>query len=428
VAAAVASDRPLSYPITPQPTPVLYPGVETLREAPAQLRLWRKAQWRLADALEQLDNAQAVLVYEAGQPDPVIDRLKRLVQYERELLGVVDQYHGQLIQHYEHAIAVAPRILPPVLQHYAALAVDREHTLFLHLLSNNQFRSSALACVLSAHVMREAAASSPALCAAVDELHRNLREGIPVSFPDPAWRPPDANGLAWADATFAAPTDLNALLCLAPTTGTPSVELVWPAEGGERREDLGNWLTLVDPGANVLILSKSLADTLGLPLEPYSGTLTQVSGQVGTDYQVSGGLQLSFCAQHPLFGMHVSTVMVLVQDTASHDVILGMSGLGPLQECWCTKLVQQPAPSHASSRTRLLGSCSIRSAGQAWDTAASPLLMTWPFTAARQKSILNMWQLCWTCCMAVGSECILRSQSVALQLCLTWAMLCRSLV
>jgi hypothetical protein len=111
--------------------------------------------------------------------------------------------------------------------------------------------------------------------------------------------------------------------------GTPSVELVWP-QGGERREDLGNWLTLVDPGANALILSKSLVDTLGLPLEPYSGTLTQVSGQVGTDYQVPGGLQLSFCAQHPLFGMHVSTVMVLVQDTASHDVILGMSGMGPL--------------------------------------------------------------------------------------------------
>ncbi len=192
----------------------------------------------------------------------------------------------------------------------------------MHLLSNRQFCSSVLACVLSAHAMREAAASSPALCVAVDELHGNLREGIPVSFPDPAWRPPDANGLAWADATFAAPTDLNALLCLAPTTGTTSVELVWPAEGGERREDLGNWLTLVDPGANVLILSKSLADTLGLPLEPYSGTLTQVSGQVGTDYR---GLQLSFCAQHPLIGMHVRTVMVLVQDTALHDVILGMS-------------------------------------------------------------------------------------------------------
>ncbi len=105
--------------------------------------------------------------------------------------------------------------------------------------------------------------------------------------------------------------------------------------GGERREDLGNWLTLVDPGANVLILSKSLADTLGLPLEPYSGTLTQVSGQVGTDYQVPGGLQLSFCAQHPLFGMHVSTVMVLVQDTASHDVIFGMSGLGPVGATAC---------------------------------------------------------------------------------------------
>jgi hypothetical protein len=309
--------------------------VETLREAPAQLRLWRKAQWRLADALEQLDNAQAELVCEAGQPDLVIDRLKQLVRYERDLLGVVDQYHRQLVQHYEQAVAVAPRALPPILQHFAALAVDREHTLFLHLLSNNQFRSSALACVLSAHVMREAAASSPALCAAVNELHRNLREGIPVSFPDPAWRPPDANGLAWADATFEAPTDLNALLCLAPTTGTPSVELVWPAEGGERREDLGNWLTLVDPGANVLILSKSLADTLGLPLEPYSGTLTQVSGQVGTDYQVSGGLQLSFCAQHPLFGMHVSSVMVLVQDTASHDVILGMSGMGPLGATAC---------------------------------------------------------------------------------------------
>ncbi len=90
----------------------------------------------------------------------------------------------------------------------------------------------------------------------------------------------------------------------------------------------------MDPGANVLILSKSLADTLGLPLEPYSGTRTQVSGQVGTDYQVTGGLQLSFCAQHPLFGMHVGSVMVLVQDTASHDVILGMSALraGP---CWC---------------------------------------------------------------------------------------------
>jgi hypothetical protein len=123
--------------------------VETLQEAAAQRRLWRRAQWRLADALEQLDNAQAVLVYEAGQPDPVIDRLKRLVQYERELLGVVDQYHGQLIQHYEHAIAVAPRILPPVLQHYAALAVDREHTLFLHLLSNRQ--CAGLRAVRSCH-------------------------------------------------------------------------------------------------------------------------------------------------------------------------------------------------------------------------------------------------------------------------------------
>jgi hypothetical protein len=29
-----------------------------------------------------------------------------------------------------------PRALQPVLQHYAALAVDREHTLFLQLLSN----------------------------------------------------------------------------------------------------------------------------------------------------------------------------------------------------------------------------------------------------------------------------------------------------
>jgi hypothetical protein len=102
-----------------------------------------------------------------------------------------------------------------------------------------------------------------------------------------------------------------------------------------RREDLGNWLTLVDPGANVLILSKSLPGTLGLPLEPYSGTLTQASGQVGTDYQVPGGVQLSFCSQHPLFGMKVSTVMVLVQDTASHDVILGMSGLGPVGATAC---------------------------------------------------------------------------------------------
>jgi hypothetical protein len=83
----------------------------------------------------------------------------------------------------------------------------------------------------------------------------------------------------------------------------------------------------VDTGANIVVISKALADTLNLQLERYDSVLRLAHGQVGVRWK-AGGLSVAFSARHPLFELLVRSVQVYVQPGSDYDVILGMSVLG----------------------------------------------------------------------------------------------------